>query len=210
VIISPPPPIIATALHLCLHTTCRNFNTQLRFPFLKLQLLRDNPCSIDDAANWQSLLHAHAPLFPADLIASMQRLLNTSTPALQALDVSDACQAARVLQLPVPCLDPPPAPPPLPAAAVIGLEDGSVIAAEAAVAARVFVSHVHDIAAQCGWLPGSTGVLPANVLVEVFAGDPTQPPLMIVSQVIIEHVTFYSIKLPLPPGRCHHHTPFPR
>jgi hypothetical protein len=70
----------------------------------------------------------------------------------------------------------------------------------------VFVSHARDIAAQCGWLPGSTGALPANVLVEVFAGDPTQPPLMVVDQVILDHVTFYSIKLPLPPGRCH--TPF--
>ncbi len=108
-----------------------------------------------------------------------------------------------MLQLPLSCLDAPPAPPPLPSATVVGLEDGSVMTAEVAVAVRVFVNHAQDIAAQCGVLNGSlgTGTLPANVLVEVFAGNDSQALLMVVKQSILDHVTFYNLKLPLKPGR---------
>jgi hypothetical protein len=85
----------------------------------------------------------------------------------------------------------------LPSAQLIGLEDGSIVAAEAAIAVRVFVDHVHGIAAQCG--ADSAGDVSANVLVEVFPTNGSEV-LLVYTQKIVPDANFYSFKLPLKPG----------
>ena len=170
----------------------------MRYPFLKLQLLSENPCAIPDAHEWPAVLLDQAPSLPSDLIAGMQlRLKGVRYEDQAAAAAVDVCDAARAMQLHVACYDAPPAPLPLPSAELIGLEDGSIIPAEAAIAVRVFVNHAHDVAALCG--AGSAEVVSANVLVEVYATNGSEV-LAAYAQKIVPDKNFYSFKLPLRPG----------
>jgi hypothetical protein len=163
---------------------------QKRFPFIKLQLLKENPCHIPNTHEWADVVRQHAPLFPRDLIDSMAYDLNGQlAPELLP------CDGSQDAQLPAPCLATPAQPPPLPAATVLGVENGSIIAAETAIALRVFVHHARSIAQMC---PVGDVVLALDAvklsLPDVkdleFSGFHKMHP----------NVTFYSFKLPLQPG----------
>jgi hypothetical protein len=173
----------------------------MRFPFLKLQLLKDNPCHIPDVHEWPHVVRQQAPLFPLDLIHSMTRYLSDQPPPIEPPASRDACGAARGMQPPLPCLRAPAVPPPLPSATILGLEDGSVIASEAALAVRVFLNHARSIVEQCA--PGGSAAL-AHLSVEVFVADggPSlpAPPHMAFMRHIEPDVTFYRFLLPLTPG----------
>ena len=172
----------------------RDVDGQMRFPFLKLQLIKENPCHIPDAHEWAALLQEQAPLFPRDLIESMKTHLIGGQEATEASVMVDSCDAVRAMHLHVKCHEIPPKYPHWPSAELIGLEDGSIISAEAAVSVRVFVNHAHDIAAQC-----HQDDVSANVLIEVFLADDVFAPLVSFVQKIRPQVTFYVFKLPLKP-----------
>jgi hypothetical protein len=165
----------------------------MRFPFLKVQLLRDNPCGIPDVHEWPALLQQHFPLFPLDVIESFKVYLK-GQEVVDSADVGGACEAGRDMQLHVACHVAPPAPPPLPSALLLGLEDGSIIAAEVAVGVRVFVDNFHSIAAQCRDDGGRR--VTANVLVEVWDGVAAAVYL----QTMQPDETFYFFRLALNPG----------
>jgi hypothetical protein len=176
----------------------------MRFPFLKLQLLKDNPCHIPDVHDWSHVVRQQAPLFPTDVIDSVTHYLSDQPPLIESPASRDACDAARGMQPPplllssLPCLRAPAAPPPLPSATLLGVEDGSIIASEAALAVRVFLNNARGIHEQCG------GAAVAHVAVEVFEGDrgasTPVPPHMAFVQRIEPNVTFYPFLLPLTPG----------
>lgn len=155
---------------------------QHRFPFIKLQLLKDNPCRIPNTHEWPVVVRQRSPLYPHDLIDSLSRLLNHQLP-LDALLCDDGLGAT--------CLTAPAEPPPLPSVVFLGVENGSVIAAETALGLRVCVNHVHRIAEMC---PTGSAILVLDV-VEVSGVQP-----MTFVHDIHPNATFYSFRLPLKPG----------
>ena len=173
---------------------------QRRFPFLKLQLLRENPCHIPDAHEWAAVVRAQAPLFPHDVLNSMKALLQGREWINETWEEStavDACEAAAGLQLPVTCHIVPALPPPLPSAVLLGFENGSTIPAESAIAVRVFVSESDEITTQCPMV--SAGASVVHVVIECKLDEKAADAVRF-EQGFRPGVTFYSFKLPLQPG----------
>jgi hypothetical protein len=113
-----------------------------------------------------------------------------------ALDIS--CDASTGTQLSATCLDAPMLPSSAPWAAVLGLEDDSIIPAEVATAVRVFLHQAQDIAMQCSSDSGEEFV--AHIMLEIAAGDPFAHPPTFISLRIKPNVNFYSVLLPLKSG----------